>query len=102
MTRLAAYRSRFSAQHELREKADTDPRRPFDTGCILTLGIGSPRDVEVGPRKAVDKLPQEPAGGDTPRGSPTAVLDVGDVRFHEITIIVPERQRPDPLVGAVT
>ena len=53
---LTAYRSRFSAQDKLRKQAYAHPRRPFDTGCVLAVGVGGPGDVEVGPGKAVHEL----------------------------------------------
>ena len=77
------------------------PVGPFTRLGILALGVGGARDVEMGPREAVHELAQEPARRDAARRAAAAVLHVGDVRLVELAVLVPERQRPDALAGAL-
>src|SRR5919109_622214 len=85
-TRLS---SGAATQHELAEEPNPDAGRPFHPGRILAVGVRGAGDVEVRPRISVHELAEEPAGGDAPGRTAARVLDVGDVGFHELAVVVP-------------
>src|SRR5256712_10269713 len=85
---------RRALQDEFRKKTDTDRRGSLGLMGRLVLGVGGPGDVEVHPREAVDEFPQEPAARDRASATPPGVLHVRNVRFQELPVLVPQRQRP--------
>src|SRR6185503_380697 len=97
----SAWPRALPAQHELAEKTHTNAGGTLHPCRVLTFGIRGARDVEVRPGKAVDELAQKPPRGDAAGGPAPGVLHVGDIRLHEVAVLVPERQRPDPLARAL-
>src|SRR5947207_15743326 len=101
-SRLFSSRSRlslFAGQHELREQADAYAGGTFHSPRLVAVGIRGSRDIKVSPGEAVHELAEKPSGGDTAGRPASAVLDVGDIRLHQITVILPEGERPHPLAG---
>src|SRR5690606_2767002 len=59
-------------------------------------------NIDVRPGIAIDKLTQEPTGSDTPSGSTASILDIGNLRLHQVTIFIPEGEFPTALPGGFT
>src|SRR5258705_4772610 len=53
------------------------------------------------PREAVHELAQEPGAGDRTGGAAAGILDVSDARLEQLPVLLPERQRPAALAGAL-
>src|SRR2546421_4188183 len=88
-------------ENELGEEPDADRRRALGLVRPLAVGVRGPRNVEMHPRIAVHEFSQEPPAGDRPRTPPARVLHVRDVGLEEVAVLVPQRQRPTALPGAV-
>src|ERR687897_1100919 len=89
---LSLSRLRFSfctRQHELGKQPNTHPRGSLHPGRIFPVAVRRSRNVQVGPGKTVDELAEEPPSGDASRWTAAAVLHVGNVRLHEIPVILP-------------
>src|SRR5216117_1898609 len=89
-------------ENELGEEPDADRRRTLGLMRPLAVGVRGARDVEVYPRIPLDEFSQEPPAGDRPRTAPARVLHVGDDGFEEVAVLIPQRQRPTALTGALS
>src|SRR5687767_3267354 len=71
-------------------------------GGLLVVRRRGAGNVEVGPGNALfDELLEEHAADDRVGVALTGgVLDIGVVALDQLLVIVPERQRPEPLVRA--
>jgi len=67
----------------------------------FALEVRGAGDVEMDPREAVDELTEEPRAGDGTGGAPARILDVRDIGFEQLPVLLPQRQRPAPLPGAL-
>src|SRR6266446_1431428 len=100
--REAPRESRAGAfEQEFREQADSNRRRPLGVARRFALEVGGPGDVEVDPRKAVDELAQEPRARDRAGGASARILHVGYVGLEQLAVLIPQRQRPAALAGAL-
>src|SRR5437660_7844078 len=88
-------------EQEFREQPHADRGRSLGVTGAFAFEIGGPGDVEVHPREAVHELTQEPRAGNRASRATAGVLDVGDVGLEQLPIVVPQRQRPAALAGAL-
>src|SRR5688500_9330144 len=89
-------------EEELREEADAHGCRPLRLVRHFSFGVGRAGDVQVHPRETVDELAQEPAAGDGAGAAAGGVLHVGDIGLEQIAVLVPQREGPAALTGALT
>src|ERR1051326_464440 len=88
-------------EQELREQAHAHRRRSLGMARAFAFEIRGARDVEMHPGEAVDEFAEKPCAGDGAGRAAARVLDVGGVGLEEIAVLVPQRQRPATLAGAL-
>ena len=82
---------------ELNQQARADAGSAFRNVSLLAIAPVGAGDVQMGPDSLADKLAEKGGSCNGAAGPPTSVLDVGDVAFDQVIVVVPQRQLPRPL-----
>jgi len=86
--------SSLPGREVLDEEADRRARRPWGVPPLLLLHPGGAGDVEVDPRRAAHELLEEAAGRDGPGLAAADVLQLPDLAFDLLEILLVQRQLP--------